>query len=91
MLTFSAVFTQLVVFHGIKYESSKAGNSALPCLPWSPTHPDLLQPGSPGGLHYKEMASSPDKGDVVVINSDVFPFATENILLENDTFLGNKR
>ena len=82
MLTFSAVFTQLVVFHGIKYESSKAGNSALPCLPWSPTHPALLQPGSLGGLHYIEMACSPDKGDVVVIYSDVFPFPPESMLLE---------
>ena len=36
------------------------------------------------------MACSPDKGDVVVvINSDVFPFVPENMLLENDTFLGN--
>ena len=62
-----------------------------PCLPWSPTHPALLPPGSLGDLHYTEMACSPEKGDVVLINSDVFPFPPESMLLENDIFLGNRR
>ena len=88
-LTYLVYSTACVPWH--IYERWKAGNSALPCLPWSPTHPALLQPGSLGGLHYIEMASSPDKGDLVVIYSDVFPFAPESSLLENDTSLVNRR
>ena len=98
MMTFSALiahwptlFTQLVVVHSIYTKDQKQETLLyVPCLPWSPTHPAPLRPGSLGGLHYIEMACSPDKGGVVVvINSDGFPFVPESMLLENDTFLGN--